>query len=202
MKKNKDIFVQTEQIGNLNGNKYNSLAEYNKLSNESKAIKAIKIWSGDVIDGIEFIYNERESYKKGESPFFHGGMYGTEKVFTLKKGDAIRKVKGVYDLYPESLDIQQQDKIVIRQIQFETHEGDISPMYGNECGKKLTPAAKDFLIDVGDDNMICTDFGTSLKKKMELHGYINSIGFFFTKIFKKSELMGFTNNSTTLNDEN
>lgn len=189
---NEKIYILTEQIGCESKEKFNDLSEYKKLASQAKSVSAIKIWSGDVIDGIEFVYNEKV-YDKGKSPFFHGGQYGNEKTFRLKKGDTLRKIRGWYDIYPESLDREQQDKIIIRKIQFETHGGDVSPMYGNECGKHLV-SPKEFLIDVGNNNMICATYGTSWKKNMELHGYLNSIGFIFTEMYFQSKLMGVENN--------
>ena len=120
------IFGYSEVFGTNQECLFDDFFEYKKLIVPEIGyfpfVSSVKIWHGDVIDGIEFVY-DKEYSSKGKSPFFHGGQNGWEARFELMPGDSIQVVEGEYGRYPFSLEPVQQEKDIIIRLRFITREG-------------------------------------------------------------------------------
>lgn len=176
------IFGYSEVFGTNQECLFDDFFEYKKLIVPEIGyfpfVSSVKIWHGDVIDGIEFVY-DKEYSSKGKSPFFHGGQNGWEDRFELMPGDSIQVVEGEYGRYPFSLEPVQQEKDIIIRLRFITREGKESPWYGNACGKGDKMKGTPFKIDVGRSNVICGLQGAMWKPNMSLHSYIQAIGIIY-----------------------
>lgn len=167
------IYGSTEIYGTHCECTFNDLTEYKKTS-FSPFVTAVKVWHGDVIDGVEFVYDK--DYSKGESPFFHGGKNGYCDTFNVPLGDFVQTIEGEYGKYPFSLEPVQRNKDVIIRLRFITREGKKSQWFGNICGKGERLKGTPFSIDVGKSNVICALQGALWKPNMVLHNYLQSIG--------------------------
>lgn len=172
------LFSKLMLMGNEkdDGKKFDDLSEFKNIYlNRKQFPTKVKIWAGDVIDAIQFVYDTDQDKEK--SPFFHGGPNGYLKEFGIASGDFIRKVRIKSGVYSHSMDVSQR-KQVIWQIQFETMYGSVSPFYGNACGKQLPEDCEEMMVDAGGDNVICAAYGYTGKEKLALHNYIRGIGFY------------------------
>ena len=168
-------FSKSSVIGSYQDEKFD---DFNKFFAQPLLPTAVKVHSGDVIDSIEMVY-ENSSYKNGESPFFHGGPNGYEKLFIIKPGDFLQKIEVEYGKYTFSTDPTQRNKDVIVRIRFTTRSGISSPWYGNECGKRTQLQVKPFVLDVSENNVICCFYGALGKPSLTLHNYLQAIGVYF-----------------------
>lgn len=170
------VHGKTQVFGTYSDIKFDDLSEYKKLQNPF--VTSVKIWHGDVIDGIEFVYNNNQ-YVEKESPFFHGGKNGSLQEFKIGLGDFIQKIEGEYGRYPYSLEPSQKNKDIIIRLRFTTHNGVCSQWYGNACGKGEKMKGTPFTIDVGSESIICALYGATWKENRMLHNYIQAIGAYY-----------------------
>lgn len=176
-------------IGSYKDVKFDDLDQFTK---QTLLPRGVRVHRGDVIDSIEMVY-EKSDYKKGDSPFFHGGPNGYEKNFEIKPGDFLQKIDLEYGKYPFSTDPAQRNKDLIIKIKFTTREGYSSPWYGNECGKKSQLKGTPYTIDVGENNIICCFFGSTGKNNLVLHNYLQSIGVYYMTFFDVKSRNNLTN---------
>lgn len=169
------LFSRSSIVGTYRDMAFDDLAAFIK---QPLLPTAVKVHSGDVIDSIEMVY-DNSNYKQGDSPFFHGGPNGYEKLFLIKPGDFLQKIEMEYGKYPFSTDPTQRDKDMIVRIRFTTRSGISSPWYGNECGKGDMMHVKPFTIDVSENNVICCLYGAIGKKNLTLHNYLQALGVYF-----------------------
>lgn len=167
------FFSRTDVFGTDSDALFNDLDAYRKMTHPF--VKSVKIWYGDVIDCIEFSYNDK-NYEKGESPFFHGGKNGHFQEFKIDLGDFITKIEGEYGLYPFSSEPKQRNKNIIIRLRFTTRNGKTSSWYGNACGKGNALKGHPFCIDVGNESVICCLYGATWKGNLVLNNYIQAIG--------------------------
>ncbi len=160
------------------GDYTSSTFDDNSQVTQSSTLTSIKVWEGDVIDCVEFVY-DKVGYAKGESPYFHGGQNGALKEFHIASGDFLRRIDFKVGKYPFSADPAQCDVNMIVQIKFTTHNGNESSWYGNCCGKGADMVVSDYTIDVGKDNMIYAVYGTTQKDNMALNNYIQALGAYY-----------------------
>ncbi len=170
-----EIYGKTQVFGSYSDSKFDDLDKFKKLSTNPLPVTAVKVWHGDVIDCVEFVYDNNQ-YDKGKSPFFHGGLNGYPEEFKVNMGDFIQVIEGEYGHYPYSTEPAQRKKDVIIRLRFKTRNGKESSWYGNACGKGDQLKGTPFKIDVGKDSIICSLYGATWKGNLVLHNYIQAIG--------------------------
>lgn len=95
-------YGSTAVFGTYSDKRFDDLSSYRNLG--VAFVSSVKVWHGDVIDCVEFVYDGRQ-YDKGASPFFHGGKNGSPEEFKLGMGDFIRTIEGEYGRYPYSTEL-------------------------------------------------------------------------------------------------
>lgn len=180
------VFGKTVTFGTNSDRLFDDLKEYKK--GENLFVSCVKVWHGDVIDCLEFVYNDKQ-YEKGKSPFFHGGRNGYLEEFKIGMGDFIQTIEGEYGRYPYSTEPAQQNKDVIIRIRFITRNGIESKWYGNACGKGDKLKGQNFKIDVGSQSVICALSGATWKENLILHNYIQAIGAYYMTSLDAMKLM-------------
>lgn len=180
------FYGKTNVFGSYSDQKFDDLEAFKK--SDEPFVTSVKVWEGDVIDCIEFVYGNRQ-YEKGKSPFFHGGKNGVLYEFKLGMGDFITKIEGEYGRYPFSLAPQQQKKDVIIRLRFTTHQGKTSRWFGNACGKGDLMKGTPFIIDAGRENIICGLYGATWTNNLVLHNYVQAIGAYYMTWLDAQNLM-------------
>lgn len=170
------VYGKTQVAGTYSEQTFDDLSAYKNTG--TPFVTSVKVWYGDVIDCVEFVYNDQQ-YEKGTSPFFHGGKNGYLQEFKIGLGDFIQTIEGEYGRYPYSLEPGQQNKDLIIRLRFITRNGICSGWYGNACGKGEKMKGSPFRIDVGSESVICALYGATWKGNLVLHNYIQAIGAYY-----------------------
>ncbi|MFI3296612.1 MAG: hypothetical protein R3Y59_03170 [bacterium] len=182
------ITAKTNSAGTYTSNKFDDSNNTLDLM-----LTSIKVWEGDVIDCIEFVYDNK-SYAKGKSPYFHGGLYGVMREFKIMPGDFLRRIDFKVGKYPFSMDVNQRNVDMIVQIKFTTRDGNESRWYGNCCGKGSRMVVSDYTIDVGPENVIFALYGATQKANMALHNYVQALGTYYLTYISALEIVELKNN--------
>lgn len=170
------VYGKMQVVGTYSEQTFDDLSKYKDTG--TPCVTSVKVWHGDVIDCVEFVY-DKQQYEKGKSPFFHGGKNGHMEEFTIEDDDFIQTIEGEYGQYPYSLEPSQQNKDLIIRLRFKTHKGIYSKWYGNSCGKGEKMKGTPFLIDAGAECILCALYGATWKGNLVLHNYIQAIGAYY-----------------------
>ncbi|CAE6474180.1 unnamed protein product [Rhizoctonia solani] len=128
----KEEDVYSEYFGDRNSDWNECVFNDRVLVGNSKSIHIsnVKIWSGDSIDSIQFIYTDHKDGQESKSMTLrHGGPGGSPHQFVLEGGEHIVTVSGQYGGHR------------ITQLYFGTNRGRTSEVYGAGKGQTFSSSA-------------------------------------------------------------
>ncbi|KDN33540.1 hypothetical protein RSAG8_13372, partial [Rhizoctonia solani AG-8 WAC10335] len=128
----KEDDVYSEYFGDTHSSWHEDAFNDRVLVANSKSIyiSCVKIWSGDGIDSIQFIYNDNKDGQELKSTTLrHGGPGGSPHQFVLEGGEHIVTVSGRYG--------EQR----ITQLCFATNRGRTSGVFGDGKGQPFSAFA-------------------------------------------------------------
>lgn len=89
--------------GGVGGNHFSDLQVSGQHSSDSRKLVEIRIRSGDFIDGIQTVYENKMGQRFKSA--WHGGVGGNLSVFKLDPDEHIVRINGKHGLYVDHIEI-------------------------------------------------------------------------------------------------